>query len=385
MAFQRKGQAAWIESQQRWCIKIQHNGVRKAFYSPTLGVKGKIEAEKKADAWLDELASGVSAAVKKKETLLIKDLFNDFIKEKESFGEDCKQYKSYGVKRIIPKLGEMQIRDLTEQDLQDIIHQANADGLAKKTQQNIRACLTSFVKYCRKRGCTKLFIEELKIHKDAPVHGKKTLQPSEVVYIFQNDNTCKNGIIEKDRYINAYRFGILTGLRTGEILGLKWSDIDSNDIVSIQRSINRYDQETKGKTVNAQRKFKLIPRARMVLDEQKELIQSERIQTEWVFPWVNGEHTTTDNLEKAWRRYIKHNHLPKISLYEMSRHTFISINKQMPIELLKMVAGHSESMDTTKVYGHLIDGELEMAADLIDKRMTSIIDGTEKQQNLPDE
>ena len=380
----RKGEASWIESQNRWCIKIQKDGVRKAFYSPIQGVKGKIEAEKKADDWLEELATGISPAAKKKETLLIKDLFEAFIKEKESFGEEYRPFQSYGNKRIIPKIGEMQIRDLTEQDLQDIIHEANADGLAKKTQQNIRACMTSFVKYCRKRGCTKLYIEELKVHKDAPVQGKKTLQPSQIAYIFQNDTTCKRKVIEKDRYINAYRFGILTGLRTGEILGLKWSDFDKGNYVLIKRSINRYDKETKGKTVNAQRKFKLIPKAVAVIDAQRELLKSEGIESEWVFPWVDGNHTTTDNLEKAWRRYLKYHNLPPISLYEMSRHTFISVNKQMPIELLKMVAGHSESMNTTKVYGHILDGELDLAADLIEKRMASIIDGANSEEDSHD-
>ena len=49
---ERKNEAAWMESQQRWQIKVQLNGDRKTFYSTKPGKRGKVEAEKKADAWL---------------------------------------------------------------------------------------------------------------------------------------------------------------------------------------------------------------------------------------------------------------------------------------------------------------------------------------------
>ena len=122
----------------------------------------------------------------------------------------------------------------------------------------------------------------------------------------------------------------------------------------------------------------MIPKAAEIISKQKELLRSEGIQSEWVFPWVDGRNTSIDNLEKAWRRYVKYNNLPSISLYEMSRHTFISINKQMPVELLKMVAGHGSTMDTTKVYGHEVNGELDLAAELIEGKMNAIINIQER-------
>ena len=49
----RKVEAKWMENQQRWQVKVQDDGERKAFYSPIPGRKGKIEAERKADKWLE--------------------------------------------------------------------------------------------------------------------------------------------------------------------------------------------------------------------------------------------------------------------------------------------------------------------------------------------
>ena len=49
------------------------------------------------------------------------------------------------------------------------------------------------------------------------------------------------------------------------------------------------------------------------------------------------------------------------------RHTLISLAKaDVPEQLLKMVVGHSDSMDTFGVYGHEVDGELKRAAALLD-------------------
>ena len=49
----RGTEAAWQEKYHRWRIQVQQDGVRKSFYSSKEGKKGKAEAEKKADQWLD--------------------------------------------------------------------------------------------------------------------------------------------------------------------------------------------------------------------------------------------------------------------------------------------------------------------------------------------
>ena len=50
----RKNEASWIESRERWQINVQSDGERRTFSSSIAGKKGKIAAEKKADAWLEK-------------------------------------------------------------------------------------------------------------------------------------------------------------------------------------------------------------------------------------------------------------------------------------------------------------------------------------------
>ena len=60
----RTNTAVWMEKQQRWQIKVQKNGERRAFTSATPGRTGQREANRKADAWLDDGISNTRVLVK---------------------------------------------------------------------------------------------------------------------------------------------------------------------------------------------------------------------------------------------------------------------------------------------------------------------------------
>lgn len=365
---ERKTEARFDPKRQRWCVRVQVNGVRKAFYSSRSGMKGKIEAEKKADYWL-EYGDGEPKVLKR---VKVKDAYADYIKEKKEFNETTRQVESYGTGHILPAIGNKYFDQITEQDLQDIINNANRKGLAKITQQNIRGYITAFYRYARKCGYTKMVPMDLRIHTDAPSKEKKALQPEYIRIVFQSDQTEFQGNVCHDRSINIYRLGILTGLRTGELIGLQWSDINGN-VLTVNRSVNWLGEVTNGKNKNARRSFILIPAALKVLNDQRAEMKRLGIVSPWVFVSEDGNKITQIMYEKDWKKYCKHNNIPYITPYEMTRHTFISLNKHMPPELLKLVAGHSPSMNTTGVYGHYVDGEMEKASEIIDDNLNKIL------------
>ena len=71
-----------------------------------------------------------------------------------------------------------------------------------------------------------------------------------------------------DDFIGAYRFAVLTGLRPGELLGLRWADVQG-ETVTIRRAVNVLGEETQGKNENALRSFALSGFARSVLEQQR--------------------------------------------------------------------------------------------------------------------
>ena len=361
----RKNEAIWIESRQRWQIKVQIDGVRRIFTDATPGKKGKIAAERKADDWIETRVVGENTRC---EVLL--DAFYDGKKRTTSKG-NCAIIDYHIRLYIKPAIGKKRIGSLTENDLQRVIDMAYGEGLAKKTLLGIRGTLTAFIKYCRKEKATMMFPESLVIPHGAKARGKNIAQPEDIKKLFSCDCTERRGKEHPDRLIHMYRFAVLLGLRPGELIGIQKTDI-RGDILHIRGAINKYGDETDGKNENANRRIRIGKLTQKELDAQAGMLRSEGLVSKYVFPQVDGGPVTQRQYRDAWHKFCEHNGISHITPYEL-RHTFVSVNDDMPDGLKKRVMGHSESMDTEGVYGHEKDGDLKRISDFIDGAFGKII------------
>ncbi len=364
----RINEATWIESRQRWQIKIQRDGQRKTFTSSTPGKKGKIEAERKADKWekdrnaSDNIRFGV--------------LWADFIKLKQDTTGTAnhKKLEQLGRLWLLPKLEHARISAIRGQDWQNCITAAYKKGLSKKTCENIRGAVTGFCRYVKRMRKIDIEIPDmLVIPKGAPVGERRILQPDGLKTLFSVDYITHYKKQVPAFFIHAWRFLVVTGLRRGELCGLKTSDLNGN-VLTVRRSINSEQEETRGKTENSARFFVLNSHALRVLQEQRRmLIKAGVFSPVWLFPDEDGGRLDSNRLYDKWATYRKQ-HGIVCSLHEL-RHTFISISKaDVPEPLIKRVVGHSGSMDTFGVYGHDVDGELERTAQLLGERFTELLD-----------
>lgn len=364
---ERKNEAIWIESRQRWQINVQMDGVRKTFTSSTPGRKGKAAAERKADAWI----SGSSLSTDSNIGLLL-DQYIKYLEETKSVGH-AGQYEGFVRLYIKPIIGAKRISKLTEGDLQAVIDMSYSKrNLSAKTLKDVRGCMMNWLKWCRKRGLTHLYVEELLIPASAKKPEKRVVQPTGLKILFSSDMSMWRGKMRPDWYIHAYRFSVLTGLRPGELLGLERQDVNGSKI-TIRRAYNVHGEITQGKNDNARRTIYLSDRAKAELDTQLKMIQDScNVIPLYLFPAPSGDRLSERNLYRAWRRYCKSNGIPPVSLYEL-RHTYISVNKEMPEGLKKMVVGHSKDMDTEGVYGHQLAGDLEKAAGYTEEAFKKIL------------
>lgn len=361
----RTNEAKWIDSRQRWQINVQLDGKRRTFTDSTPGRKGKISAERKADAWLNARTVG--------ENTRCDVLLDSFCKQKEltTSHSNYRQVELYIRAYTKPIIGSKRISRITEQDLQDVIDRKYADGLAKKTLSNLRSTLVSFMKYCRKSGVSNLVPDDLVIPNGAKQGERKIVQPDGIKTLFSSDETLSRGKPSPDRLIHAYRFAVLTGLRPGELLGLRWSDVVGSKL-HVNRSYNDLKETTTGKNDNARRTISLGGLALAELNAQRAMLSNEGIFSSSIFPDKYAETVSQRAYRDSWYRYCDHNKIPRVTPYEL-RHTYVSINDEMPDGLKKQAVGHSQSMDTEGVYGHKKAGDLERIAEYSDNSVKKII------------
>ena len=360
----RKNDAQWMEKQQRWQIKVQRDGVRRAFYSSNPSRRGKVEAERKADQWLESgyLDKDPRFPVAWEEFL--KHLLEKSKQSKKARGTaHHKKCEQQGRLYLAPEIKNRKVLSITPALWQRCIDKQYERGLSKKTLVTIRSTITLFCRYMRRNG-VRIETPELEIPDDAPVGKRKILQPDALKTLFSEDSVESYGRQKKCHYIYAWRFQVLSGYRPGEVCGLQKTDKDGN-LLTINRSVNVDGEITDGKNANANRTKYLSKAERLVLEEQAKMLQSMGIVTKWLFPSSDGGPGDEKAMYREWLRYCAQ-HGFRCSLYEL-RHTFVSYAQgRVPEKLLKAVVGHSKSMDTFGTYGHLVKGDLEKAAEYVD-------------------
>lgn len=345
----RTNTAVWIEKAQRWQIKVQKNGERKAFCSAKPGRTGQREANRKADAWLDEGVVNTRVLVNNAYIQWIEGL--RLTTDRSNWGPVESRWRNH----VQPVIGRRRVEDLSEQQLQTVVNRAYAAGLSKKSLMNLCADLRAFCKWMRLGKMSSLQPESLHVPKGARSQEKEILQPDALRTLFSTNTTLYRGVWVNDPYINAYRFSAVTGLRPGELIGLRWQDV-RGDSVCIRRAVNIHGEITQGKNQNAVRAFALTQVAADVLADQREL----HLPGESVFG-IQSEST----YRHCWKRYCEANEIKYIPPYNL-RHTFVSMAKTLPEGVVKSLVGHSKQMDTFGVYAHLIQGDDVRTAAMLD-------------------
>lgn len=329
---------------KRWRIRISINGTVRSFSSTVPGRRGRDEVERRAreNGRLSEIVRFEVA-------------WRRYLEEVKALTgpEHYVNTESIGRNYLLPTLADRKLCDLHPHDFQEVLWKSkkrNGEPLAKKSIQNIRAVIVAFSKFCKSAGLMDAPLTDLKVPRSAPKVGKVILQPNEAKRLMNE--------FDEEWYVDLWRWLLCTGMRPGEALGLRWSDI-SDGVVTIRQSINYRGRITEGKNENARRAIWLNSVLERILDDQKR--RTWRLRSEYIFCNHAGKSAKQTDAIHSWDR-IRDALGTKASPYSL-RHTYISYMAQsLPEQALKHLVGHSASMDTYGVYGHAVNGDGERAS-----------------------
>lgn len=354
----------WREDEKRWVYRpYDKNGKQLKITSTKEGKPGFVECKKK---YSQALVSG-----NRKEPL-VKSEWNIFIADvKKRYGADSEQHRkiqSIGKTHILPVIQNYKITNVTNQKWQDIInnatpHRGGREVLSKKTLKHIRNTIMMFCKFAKKNGTIDNIPDDLYIPADAPVVGKNIIQPELLADFLKDDSD--------EWYLHAWQLMIVTGMRPGECYALQRKDVDG-DFIYIRRSIRQDGKITKGKNANAIRVLMKTKIAQEIIDKQIKRLNKNSIGSSWLFASPNGLQPNPVVIWHHWEDYrVRFPY--RVTLYGL-RHTFVSLlDKSMPKPLLQMLVGHSEYTNTSELYSHVVTGDDQLAANIVDATFNAIM------------
>ncbi len=177
-------------------------------------------------------------------------------------------------------------------------------------------------------------------------------------------------------YENQYRFVLQTGLRTGELIGLKWGDIDfENRTMKIQRTMEyRYKvgewRIGPPKSKAGYRTIPLTDEAIRILENQREKNKRLKIiPIEWkdtVFLCRKGTPVKNSTYDTGLFKYCDRVGIPRFAMHVL-RHTFATrcIEGGMKPKTLQKILGHSNIGITMNLYVHVTEDEKHREIDLV--------------------
>lgn len=337
---------------ERWRIQARADGKRYSFSSKTPGAKGRRECQQKYDNWYyGEITGDQTVAA------VCEDFMEDLKARRGENAPSVEIYNYYITHYIVPVLGQKKMRKTTLRDWQNLLNNAQGRNkpLSEKTLISFKAMIQGIVKFGYNNYQCELLRGSLYIPKGRPTKEKEILQASDIQRLMEPSDLWWHSL---------FVFLLVTGMRPSEALGLQLGDVYSDHVV-LRRGVNSRRQVTDLKNKNAHRTIPIGSLAMGIIRQTITRNEKYRLNTKWIFCNKHGEMGSQNHMESQWRKLKAERDLPG-TIYSL-RHTFISMMKNvLPENTIKDVVGHSKSFDTFGTYGHILDGENQRTASIID-------------------
>lgn len=292
----------------------------------------------------------------------------------------ARSYRGLIDTHLVPALGSVPLDELSPAMVQNAL-----DSMGRKKGPNGRAISPRTVGYCRTvlrmalADAARLGIVAQNVvdRTRAPkaAHRKVTsFTVEEVQALFVAG--------DRSRYGPLIRFLATTGLRRGEALGLKWTDITAAGTVTVRRTViesgARVYVQDDAKTRAGLRSLTLPETARDALrrqrraqvEDKKRCLAAGRPYTDggWVFAAENGALCWPRNANRAYTAARKAAGVPALPLHAL-RHTAVSLMLAagVKLEVISKIVGHKNWSLTLDTYSDLLPEAGAGAAELLDR------------------
>jgi integrase len=285
------------------------------------------------------------------------------------------RYEQLSRVHIAPAIGKVELRKLTPAHLQGLYRAKLDEGLALRTVEYIHTTLSKALSHAVN---WQLVPRNVARATTAPRSRKP-----EMLTLDREQTKRLLSAAKGDRLEALYLLAVTAGLRQGELLGLRWSDIDLEaGTLSVKRSL-RYGKDgpyyTEGKRDRSRRRVELGASTVAALKAHRKRQNEERLayaglweDHDLVFPDENGRPIRARNLARFFQTLLKRCGLEDLGLtFHGLRHTCATLMllNDVPVKVVSERLGHADVALTLRVYSHVLPGMQKDAADGLDEML----------------
>jgi integrase len=291
----------------------------------------------------------------------------------------CESYREAVIKHIIPVMGEILISELEPMHIQkyysDKLREGRIDGkggLSAKSVHYQHKIISKSLSYAVKMGILVRNVASLVDPPRVPEMIMNTLSPDEVIKFLD--------AAKETPYYIFFSTLLFTGLRRGELLALRWRNLDLENaclyVTETAYLLRNGDYEIKEpKTPHSRRMVTLSPSLVELLKLHKADQELLRIQLgvkmskdDFVFIGLDGSPLNPDTVTHAFGKVVKRAGLTGIRMHDL-RHTHATLMLAAGIhpKIVSERLGHASVSTTLNIYSHVLPGLQEKAVEKFDR------------------
>lgn len=356
--------------------KTRHRGITyrqradgtRTYYVFVNGTQMKVEGGESEALTLQAALRGRKARGEKVVTrkVTLGTLAEDWFASKENGLRDStlKDYRADLDNEILPRFGHLKVAKVTADEIAHLIRDLSTRGLSGSRIKNILKPLQGTLKLALRRGYIpqdpfSVLTPDEWPRETARKHHEWS--PEEMIALLAASEALAKEKDAKYDYSPILRVAAYTGLREGEVLGLRWHDVDlKKREIYVRHQISRTGKLVEPKTPKA---IRTVPLAK----DMAQFLRRHRLASDFstdehfVFPSRDGTALNPSNVvNRGFKPALKKAGLdglkPGIRFHDL-RHFFASvmIDRGVTSVVLADVMGHRDSRTTERIYIHLFN------------------------------
>ena len=342
-----------------WAASISiEGGKRKYFYGKT-----RKEVQEKLAAALQEQKQGMLIATPQQ---TVGQFLTDWLENTHKQSVRPRTYERYEEAirlHLLPVLGKYQLQKLSAQHVQAFYARKLKEGLSPSTVIYYHSVLHNALDTAVKWGLVSRNVCDLVT---PPRRARFEIKPftTEQVQSFF-------AAIRGHKWEALFTLALATGMRQGELLGLKWQDINfSTGTLQVRRILTRIPSETSGKVyIEAEPKTEKSRRSITVASFALEALSQHRVsqleiklkagafweEHDYVFCTLVGRHLRPSHVVDEFKKLLKKADLPDIRFHDL-RHSAATLLLSLGVhaKVVQEMLGHTQISMTMDIYSHVL-------------------------------